>query len=287
MRNVIYSAVMAAVKLSGIIGSSNFTGPGLTSNAELNSLEDDPRTVTYKPQGDRDHQGHLSWFDGVWERAEEWNGDFQRLFGQSSLGQITYSPYEMYMKTCMEIFEDDTTKDEIEVKGSTEIELYHFQKENAQNIYNKLEKNRLAMLADSVGLGKTITAGAVINHYARKQKCHNICVLGPPSLARQWQSELYKFYKLRDDRHYRFVSFYNLTEIEAEAEKYDGQEPVDLFVVDESHNLRNEGGKRYKAILKWFEKSPGSRVLLMTATPVNNHLKDLTGQIRLGRQRFD
>ena len=154
-------------------------------------LEADYRIVKYKPQNETDDHGHLSWFDKVWndEKTEVWDGEFTQILGNSPVGDTTYSPYEMYIKTLWEIYEDEVLDDE-QLSKDIKDRLYDFQIRNAELLIKKLNKYGLAMLADSVGLGKTITAGAVFKHYKEAKKAKRIYVIAPASLCDQWKTDL-------------------------------------------------------------------------------------------------
>jgi len=264
----------------GIIGSSNFTGAGLTTNTELNALEDDYRIVKSTPKAASDDYGHLSWFDSVWndELTEPWNGMFTELLENSPVGDLTYSPYDMYIRTLSELYQDEIVDDEQLSEDTGDI-LFEFQLRNAQLLLRKLNKFGLAMLADSVGLGKTITAGAVIKHYAREKSARRIYVIAPAGLTSQWRDDLAKVHKLFASD-FEVISMQDKNKIE-KAREIDKYAPVDLFIVDEAHNLRNDAGTRHQQILEWFSDNPTSKVLLLTATPINNKLTDFVNQIQL------
>lgn len=261
----------------GIIGSSNFTHNGLTTNAELNALENDHRVVRYRPQDETDEHGHLSWFDKMWndEKTEVWDENFTDILSNSPVGDLTYSPYEMYIKTLWELYEDEVLEED-QLNRDIVDPLYGFQERNAQLLIKKLDKHGLAMLADSVGLGKTITAGAVLKHYKNKG-AKRIYIIAPAGLCEQWKIDL-------ADKHKLFgldiLSMQNLNEIE-KAQSIDKYADVDLFIIDEAHNLRSDTSKRHQKLLEWFEKNDKSKILLLTATPINNCLMDLSNQIRL------
>lgn len=262
----------------GIIGSSNFTRNGFTTNTELNALEDDHRLVTFSPKNEAQETGHLFWFDQKWndEMTEEWTGQFLELVRQSPVGDLTPSPYEMYIKTLSMLYADELTGN-IELSPEVEKVLYAFQQRNAQLLINKLEKHGLAMLSDSVGLGKTITGGAVIKHYVEKGY-RRINVIVPKRLESQWREELATHHDLVSG--YELISMQNSEAIE-KARNIDKYAPVDLYVIDEAHNLRNSGSKRHQQILDWLAANPDSKVLLLTATPINNQLEDFVHQIQL------
>jgi len=263
----------------GIIGSSNFTKRGLTENLELNYIEDDFQKVTYLPLTSEHPHGHLSWFNEIWEgeNVEEWNGKFQELLDSSPLGELTFSQYEMYIKALYEIYEDELVADVDKLASLGEI-LYTFQLRNATLLMRKLEKHGIAMLADSVGLGKTITAGAVIQNYIHEKNASRIYVIAPASLASQWKSELADVFKLFSG--FEIISLQDVNKIR-QARELDKFAPVDLFVIDEAHNLRSGAGSRFTEILEWFSDNPDSHVLMLTATPINNSLKDIKNQIQL------
>lgn len=265
----------------GVIGSSNFTGAGLTTNTELNAVESDHRIVKFQPHNDTDEYGHLSWFDSIWndELNEDWNGTFTELLQDSPVGDLTFGAYDVYIKTLMEVFPDELIP-KPELGKETQNILYSFQNRNAGILINKLEKMGTAILSDSVGLGKTITAGAVVRHYI-DGGAKRIVVIVPASLKQQWKDDLANVFGLLEGSDFVVVSQQDLGAMEniSELDKF---KQVDLFIVDEAHNLRNTSSTRYEHILGWFQNNPDSKVLLLTATPINNSLNDLVNQIQLG-----
>jgi len=268
-----------SAKAVGVIGSSNFTRAGLTKNIELNALEDDSRIVKSVPKIEADEHGHLSWFQEMWDSkdSEVWDGKFSEILESSPVGDKLFSPYLMYIKSLYELYSDELVPDSEIAKNIEEV-LYEFQLRNAKLLLKKLQKNGLAMLADSVGLGKTITAGAVIKHYLEEIGAKRVYVIAPASLAFQWREDLAKVHSLFHG--FEVISMQDLNRVKAERaiDKYAG---VDLFVVDEAHNLRSGGGTRHDELLDWFSDNPKSHVLLLTATPINNSLTDFVNQIQL------
>lgn len=273
----------------GIIGSSNFTGRGLSDitaggNAELNYLEDDERIVTFRPLNDDQQYGHLSWFDMVWNLPDvkDWTGDFQEILSISPVGNATFGPYDVYIKTLMKLFPDElaVTLDNNELAASTTDTLYSYQRRNAGILINKLEKTGTAILADSVGLGKTVTAGSIIAYYRSHGK-RNISIIPPAKLKSQWRSDLKEFFDLREND-YSLVSQQDIQAIRRLRSAYRKSYPADLIVVDEAHNLRNEHSERFKEILGLIAENPTAKVLLLTATPINNGFKDLISLLELG-----
>ncbi|MBM3403205.1 MAG: hypothetical protein FJY21_13045, partial [Bacteroidetes bacterium] len=265
----------------GIIGSSNFTKNGLIGNNELNSLESDHRIVSFKPRNQNQEVGHLAWFDSFWNDPNSitWNESFTSILESSPVGDKLYSPYESYIKTLFEIYKDELIDEEFLVSTSgNKRSLFEFQRKNVQSLLRRLKKYRVAMLADSVGLGKTLTAINVIKQYSEdsegKKRVEVIC---PKSLVQQWTKELAQeeIYGLKP------LTLQNSNEISAKRE-LDSIASVSLFVIDESHNLRASNGQRFNQFLEWIRANKKAHVLLLTATPINNELSDLTNQILLG-----
>lgn len=263
----------------GIIGSSNFTRAGLTANIELNALEDDARIVKSQPHIATDEHGHLSWFQEIWdsESSEIWDQKFTEILESSAVGDKLFPPYLMYIKALYELYSDELVPD-TDISKNIEDVLYEFQLRNAKLLLRKLQKNGLAMLADSVGLGKTITAGAVVRHYLEEIGARRVYIIAPASLTFQWREDLARVHGLFHG--FEVISMQDLGRIQAERaiDKYAG---VDLFVIDEAHNLRSGSGTRHDELLDWFSENPESHVLLLTATPINNSLTDFVNQIQL------
>jgi ERCC4-related helicase len=267
-------------KAIGLIGSSNFTNRGLTQNLELNYFEDDSQKVLFQPANPDQPHGHLTWFNELWDnpKSENWNGKFQEIIDASPLGDLTNSQYEMYIKVLYELYESELVS---RVSGDNPLSeiLYEFQMRNATLLMRKLDAHGVAMLADSVGLGKTITAGGVIKTYIEERNANRIYIIAPANLTEQWKKEFGKVFKLFDG--FQVISMQDLNAIK-QARELDQYAPVDLFVVDEAHNLRSGAGSRFGELLDWFTENPESHVLMLTATPINNSLKDIKNQIQLG-----
>lgn len=264
----------------GVIGSSNFTAAGLTKNLELNYLDDNTHTIIFKPNSENQPHSHLSWFDELWNdtRAQDWNGKFTTLIDSSPVGDMVFSQYHMYIKALYEIYGDELVS---EVNTNQEIEdvLYDFQLRNSKLLIQKLAKSGVAILADSVGLGKTITAGAVLKTYIEEKDAGRVYIIAPASLTQQWSKELAEAFSLVTG--FEIISLQDAKKIQ-QVRELDQYAPVDLFIVDEAHNLRSGSGSRFDELLDWFSDNPDSHVLLLTATPINNSLKDLKNQIQLG-----
>ncbi len=172
--------------------------------------------------------------------------------------------------------------------------LFPFQRDAAIAIINKLEKFNGCILADSVGLGKTFTALAVIKYYELRNK--DVLVLTPKRLEENWNSFNESHYKTNpfraDDFAYQVLCH---TDLQRErgisngidfSKKFDWS-AFDLVVIDESHNFRNDKGQyaeketRYQTLVRKVMREHGKKVLMLSATPVNNRFKDLFNQLKL------
>lgn len=261
-------------KAIGVIGSSNFTKNGLTVNRELNAGEDDQRVVQFNPKNNDQEHGHLSWFEEVWtdDRCVEWTGKFIELVDTSVHGELLFSPYEMYIKT-LDYMYGDLLREDREIEALSSRKLQDFQERSVKQILWRLDKNGVAMLADSVGLGKTVTSIGVMRQYTGRR----IIVIAPKSLVGQWENEIAREKILG----ITVVSMQNKNQVDEERKK-DRYMPISLFIIDESHNLRSHNSKRFQQISEWLIDNSEANTLLVTATPVNNSIDDLTNQILLG-----
>jgi SNF2 family DNA or RNA helicase len=202
--------------------------------------------------------------------------------------------YNIFAEFLQESMFEDTFPNELTGYQNSLIwnKLYSFQKDGAIGIINKLEKYNGCILADSVGLGKTFTALAVMKYYSSRNK--NILVLTPKKLADNWNR--YKNNTKTNiffNDHIRFDVLYH-TDLSRTRGYSNGinlqnfnWDNYDLVVIDESHNFRNNAPfrnreTRYSFLLnKVLKSGVKSKVLMLSATPVNNRFTDLKNQIAL------
>jgi len=267
----------------GIIGSSNFTKQGLFGNLELNQFEDNNATVNFVRKNLSQHPSHRSWFEDLWNASEEWSKTFsEEVLDLSKHGGVCYSAYEMYIHALYRIYGQDLL-DEKENKVSIDDpttgkpQLLKFQIQNANSLIKKLERQSVAMLSDSVGLGKTYTAIKVVEYYKQILN-QRVVVIAPAGLVPQWRKAFDDFRMTHIPEIYSLQDTAKIEDIKENLKSI----PVGLFVFDESHNLRTSGGNRFDVFIKWRQENENARTLLLTATPINNQLSDLTNQIMLG-----
>lgn len=283
-----------------ILGSSNFTVSGLGlgqagNNIELNLIVD----------SNRDRQDLKKWFAEVWndeKLVKDVKDEVLHILGKLYANQ---SPQFIYYLTLFHLFRDylDGTRnidDDLRriALPDTHIwrTLFTFQKDGAKAAINKILDYNGCILADSVGLGKTYTALAVIKYFELRNE--RVLVLCPKKLTRNWTiyrnpSSLNPF---SEDK-FRYDVLHH-TDLSRDSGTVNGLHldalnwgAYDLVVIDESHNFRNnklatqrsgepEKRSRYQRLMEDIISSGvKTKVLLLSATPVNNQLADLRNQI--------
>lgn len=247
---------------------------------------------------------YLRLFDELWRDDTRLQDVTDEVLENISTAYRENSPEFIYFFTLYNIFSeflDDISEDVLpnEATGFKNSKiwnmLYNFQKDAALAIINKLEKYNGCILADSVGLGKTFTALAVIKYYEGRNK--SVLVLCPKKLSENWNTykQNYRNNPLAEDR-LRYDVLYH-TDLSRSFGQTNGIDLTrlnwgnyDLVVIDESHNFRNGGevtgeeGKenRYlKLMNKVIRAGVRTKVLMLSATPVNNRFIDLRNQLAL------
>ncbi len=267
----------------GIIGSSNFTGQGLFGNLELNQFEDNNATVNFIRKNLTQHPSHRSWFEDLWNVSEDWAKTFkEEILALSKHGGTCFSAYEMYTHALYRIYGQDLldekeNKVDVDDPTSGKPQLLKFQIQNANSLIKKLERQGVAMLSDSVGLGKTYTAIKVIEYYKHNLN-QRVIVIAPAGLIPQWRKAFDDFRVIHIPEIYSLQDTERIKDVRENLQSI----PVGLFVFDESHNLRAAGGQRFDVFIKWRQENENAKTLMLTATPINNQLADLTNQIMLG-----
>ncbi|MGM9552033.1 MAG: helicase-related protein [Clostridia bacterium] len=248
---------------------------------------------------------YIELFNSLWNNSNELQDVTEEVIENITTAYNENSPDFIYFVTLYNIFNEfleDISEDVLpnEATGFKESKiwsmLYNFQKDAALAIINKLEKFNGCILADSVGLGKTFTALSVIKYYENRNK--SVLVLCPKKLGSNWNTFKANYINnpIASDR-LRYDVLYH-TDLNRKNGTSNGIEldkinwgNYDLVVIDESHNFRN-GGKlsgeesekenRYMTLLnKVIRKGVKTKVLMLSATPVNNRFNDLKNQLAL------
>lgn len=245
----------------------------------------------------------LEQFEKLWQNNEELQDVTDKVISSISSAYNENAPEFIYFVTLYNIFHeflDDISEDELpnERTGFKNSKiwsmLFNFQRDAALGIINKLEKYNGCILADSVGLGKTFTALAVIKYYEGRNK--SVLVLCPKKLADNWNTYRanYKNNPIAEDRlGYDVLYHTDLLRKHGFSGSIDlskiNWSNYDLVVIDESHNFRNGGvfsddekENRYTVLMnKVIREGVQTKVLMLSATPVNNRFNDLKNQLQL------
>lgn len=248
---------------------------------------------------------YIDLFESIWNDNAKLQEVTDEVIENITAAYNENSPDFIYFVTLYNIFNEfleDVSEDNLpnEATGFKESKiwsmLYNFQKDAVLAIISKLEQYNGCILADSVGLGKTFTALAVIKYYENRNK--SVLVLCPKKLTNNWNTykDNYVNNPIAADR-LRYDVLYH-TDLNRTHGKSNGLDldrlnwsNYDLVVIDESHNFRN-GGKlsgednekenRYLKLLnKVIRKGVKTKVLMLSATPVNNRFNDLKNQLAL------
>lgn len=257
-----------------------------------------------KTEGFENGRYFLNLFEQVWNDEKKLQDVTDIVIENISTAYKENSPDFIYFYTLYNIFNeflDDISEDVLpnEATGFKESQiwnmLYNFQKDAALAIINKLEKYNGCILADSVGLGKTFTALAVVKYYENRNK--SVLVLCPKKLSENWNTYKGNYVNnpIAKDR-LRYDVLYH-TDLSREHGDSNGINlerlnwgNYDLVVIDESHNFRNGGEisggdqkeNRYLRLMnKVIRTGVRTKVLTLSATPVNNRFYDLRNQLQL------
>ena len=229
-----------------------------------------------------------------------------KLFEEHSPELVYYTAlYNIFSEYLKDISDDDFADERTGFKSSVIwSKLFDFQKDAALAIINKLERFNGCILADSVGLGKTYTALAVIKYYETRNK--SVLVLCPKKLSENWNAFNHNSRNnplIQDKFRYDVLYHTDLTRMHDPKAYSNGikldtlnWENYDLVVIDESHNFRNGGSSRrntdkqnrYDLLLnEVIRKGVNTKVLMLSATPVNNRFGDLRNQLELAYENGD
>ena len=248
-------------------------------------------------------QQYISLFNNLWNDKSKLEDVTETVIESISTAYNENAPEFIYFMTLYHVFSEfleDISEDELpnEATGFKQSKiwdmLYDFQRDAVLAIINKLEKYNGCILADSVGLGKTFTALAIIKYYENRNK--TVLVLCPKKLAENWNTykDNYVNNPIASDRLNYDVLFH--TDLSRDGGYSNGLDlerlnwgNYDLIVIDESHNFRNGIGthsntreNRYQRLMeKVIRAGVKTKVLMLSATPVNNRFTDLRNQLAL------
>jgi superfamily II DNA or RNA helicase len=247
--------------ITGFVGSSNLTLSGLSRQGELNV----------------DVLDHLAtdklakWFDQRW--GDRWaldvSADLAEIIESSWAREAAIPPHHIYLNIAYHLStEARAGLSQFRLPGRFEQELFEFQKSAVKIAARHLHRRGGVMIGDVVGLGKTMMATALARMF-EDDLGYETLIICPKNLEPMWE---------------RYRTEYGLRgmvlPVSQVTKKLPGLKRYRLVLIDESHNLRNREGRRYKAILEYIRQCD-AKVILLTATPYNKTKTDLSSQLRL------
>ena len=276
-----------------IHGSSPFTSSGLgfapTEGYNMNTLFNTANET----------EGLLAWFNSIWTNMDATRDVKTLVLDQLFNIYAAKSPERLYFLTLKNLFQEslENLEEEKIINTRTGIrdtrvwkKLYRFQRDGVLGAIDKIEKYNGCVLADSVGPGKTFEALAIIKYYELRND--RVLVLSPKKIRENWT-----IFTVNDRRNlfasdrfnYDVLNHTDLTRIKG----YSGEMNLetinwgnyDLVVIDESHNFRNnpprkDGMTRYSRLMRGIMKAGvKTKVLMLSATPVNSRMNDLKNQV--------
>lgn len=245
----------------GFLGSSNLTHPGLSAQGELNVdvLDHDACQKLAK------------WFDDRW--ADRWcidiSDELVEIIDESWAREAAIPPYHIYLKMAYHLSQEARSGlSEFQISKDFSNKLLDFQTAAVKIAAHHLNTRGGVMIGDVVGLGKTLMATALARVFEDDYGLETL-VLCPKNLVRMWEDYQHR-YRLRA----KILSISRVTDQLPILRRYR------LIVIDESQNLRNREGQRYRVIQDYIKKND-SKCILLSATPYNKTYIDLSNQLRL------
>ena len=246
----------------GFLGSSNLTFAGLSKQGELNVDVTDHDACKKLAQ----------WFDERW--SDKWCIDISQevadVIDQSWARPVPIPPYHIYVKMAYHLSQE--AREGIVRYGIPRdlgTQLFEFQEKAVKIAAHHVQKRGGVLLADVVGLGKTLMATALARVLADELLLETL-ILCPLNLVKMWEDYCHT-YRLPSCK---VMSYSKVLQQLPDLRRYR------LIILDESHNLRNREGKTYRAIAEYIQQND-SKCILLTATPYNKDYLDLASQLRL------
>jgi superfamily II DNA or RNA helicase len=247
--------------IKSFLGSSNLTLAGLSRQGELNVDVDDPTA----------NEKLVSWFNDRWN--DRWCIDITQelieIIDNSWATDKTIFPFHVYLKMAYHLSREARAgMSEFKLPNVFQQELMEFQQKAVLVAAHHLHKRDGVVIGDVVGLGKTITATALAKLFEEDFFLETL-IICPKNITDMWEGYCHK-YQLRA----KVISISRVQSILPNLRRFR------LVIIDESHNLRNDQGRRYRAIKSYLEENE-SKVVLLSATPYNKSYLDLSNQLRL------
>jgi superfamily II DNA or RNA helicase len=249
------------VPVVGFLGSSNLTLAGLSRQGELNI-----------DVMDQDAASKLSqWFDDRWNdnKCIDITDELIQIIDESWAADRLVSPFHIYLKIAYHLSREARAGiNEYKLPRIFQQELLDFQQKAVLVAAHHLHKRGGVMIGDVVGLGKTITATALAKMFEEDFFLETL-IICPKNIVEMWEGYVHKY-----QLHAKVLSQSMVQSQLPNLRRYR------LVIIDESHNLRNDEGSRYRSIKSYLEENE-SKVILLSATPYNKSYVDLSNQLRL------
>lgn len=243
---------------SAITGSSNFSEAGLINNLEFNVELKDYADVKFA----------LDKFEELWTRGTDIRDTYIEAVEKNTWMRGDITPYQLYLKTLYEFFKEEINadKENFETLLPDGYMRLQYQMDAVTQARQKLDAYNGVFISDVVGLGKTYICAMLANSFNRNTYKLFIC---PPVLVDYWKSVLQEF----DVSRYDVESLGKLDKIIAK-----GPDKYSYVFVDEAHRFRNSGTEAFTEL---HQICRGKKVILISATPINNYTSDVENQLYL------
>ena len=250
-----------------IVGSSNLTLAGLSSNTELNVVV----------HGDTNQEQLRNWFDELWEESEDFDKSLMEEM-QTSWALAPVRPYDIYMKTLYELVKERLEREEDRISPTADLmeQLADFQQVAVWQAIKIIDKYGGAFVSDVVGLGKSYIGSAIVKHFEQIDNARPL-IFCPPALIPMWRN-YNEVHRLNAE----VVSSGILSTDEKNARNllFEYYKDRRFILLDESHNFRNQSTQRYR-ILQDFLTIGEKKCCFLTATPRNKSAWDIYHQFKL------
>ena len=257
-----------------IMGSSNLSAQGL-------GISEPPRYELNVAMKDYDDVHYCEdEFQNLWKDAIPVTlDDVDKIVGKTHLAPTEKqpTPYELYMRMLIDHFGNQVEDDFIPQLPDNYDNLT-YQRDAVVQGYDIMMQHGGCFIADVVGLGKTVVAAMIAQRFiAANGDNTRILVIFPPAVRSNWE-DTFRDFQIKN-KYSRFVSNGSLDKV-IDGNGYDEKEYYDLIIVDEAHNFRHDSTENYD-LLQRICKSGNKRVLLLSATPLNNTPEDIKNQLLL------
>lgn len=285
-------ARLEVVGSAALVGSSNFTYPGLTDNIELNIQVTGVQVAVLQ-----------EWYEQHWEDAEDVTLEMLKVIERHV---NEYTPFEVYAKALQELLRGhEETASEWEKSTSRVYPvLDKYQQDGYQNLVKIATQHRGALLCDGVGLGKTFIGLMLIERFVLKER-KNVLLLVPKSGRKSvWEPAIRKYLPHVGGGDFSGLVVLNHTDLNRDGDDLPARlaamkTRVDVIIIDEAHNFRNPGARgaeegeqapgkitgagkvRPSRYRKLFELTEAKQLFMLTATPINNKLDDFRHLVQL------